>query len=82
MCTSTVTAVLAGQCPQGKVGREVQRLRVKSRRRVQAAKGQTQRVLGLNWEGQGLTGAAQNGLGIDKGVQDNISEGAHSPEGV
>ena len=51
-------------------------------RRVQAAKGQTQRVSGLNWEGQGLTGAAQNGLGIDERVQDNVHERAHSPKGV
>ena len=34
------------------------------------------------WEGQGLTGAAQNWLGIDKRVQDNVLKRAHSPEGV
>ena len=49
---------------------------------MQAAEGQTQRVSGLNWVGQGLTGAARNGLGIDKRVQDNVSERAYSPEGV
>ena len=46
------------------------------------AEGQTQKILGLNWEGQGLTGAARNRLGIDKRVQDNVSDRAHSPKGV
>ena len=34
----------------------------------------------LGWSG--IDGVAQNGLGIDKRVQDNVCERAHSPKGV
>ena len=63
-------------------GYKVQRLWVKSQRHVQVTKGQTERVLGLTWDGQGLTRAARNRLGIDERVQDNVSKRVHSPEGV
>jgi len=64
------------------VGHEVQRSRVKSQRCVQEAKGQMQRGPGLDRDGQGLAGAAQNRPGIDEGVKGIVRERVQGPKGV